>query len=79
MEIDEERTKLWRKIFSKKNINAMEYCVEIKDVNIASGDRPWREKSGAKLIYKSADTECDAEGLTIGAYTVQDCKNTTEE
>ena len=57
----------------------MEYCVAVKRIDIKSGDSSWSERDGDQKDYLSANTECDVEGLTIGAYTVKNCMNTTAE
>ena len=52
----------------------------VKPISISSGDRKWTERSsGERKEYLSADAECDVEGLTIAAYTVKNCLNTTIE
>ena len=55
----------------------MEYCVAVKPISVSSGDSQWAERGGDHKEYKSADAECDSSGLTIAAFTVNDCMNTT--
>ena len=55
----------------------MEYCLPV--VNKAGDNTEDLKSSNSKKAYKSVDVQCTIQGMTISAYTVDDCMNTTAD